>query len=61
MTLMARNWVTDPWCLNGWAGCRESYTRGHYCERDYQHKGRCKCICGATTTTTPPLVTEDVR
>jgi len=61
MTLIAKDWATDPWCLNGWDGCTESYTGGHYCEKNYQHNGRCICLCEATTTITPPLITEHTK
>jgi hypothetical protein len=42
-----------PYCLNGWGpgGC--IYTGGHYCDRLAGHAGRCRCVCGATTTRRP--------
>lgn len=49
------------WCLNGWgpperSPCPHSYTGGHYCGKDYQHKGRCVCAgCGSTTTLPAPI------
>ena len=58
--LTVRDWKTDPWCLNGWDGCTEWYTGGHYCQRDYQHKGRCVCVCKATTTRPAPDITGDL-
>ena len=54
--LTVRDWATDPWCLNGWDGCKENYTGGHMCTRDYQHLGRCVCICEATTTRPAPML-----
>lgn len=44
----------ERFCLGGWDGCKEIYTGGHRCEYMDGHKGRCKCICGATTTEKPP-------
>lgn len=41
--------MPDP-CPNGWPGCDDNYTHGHYCEKQRAHEGRCKCPCGATST-----------
>jgi hypothetical protein len=42
-----------PYCLNGWAGTKRKpgcdYTGGHGCDKLANHKGRCRCVCGATT------------
>ena len=40
-------------CPHGWAGCRENYTGGHLCDRDGDHKGQCRCVCGARTNVKP--------
>lgn len=45
------------YCLNGWKtpkGKAHTYTGGCYCDRENGHKGRCRCDCGSTSTTTPP-------
>lgn len=47
-----------PHCLNGWAGTKRkpacTYSGGHYCDKLRGHKGKCKCSCGATSSTKPP-------
>jgi hypothetical protein len=50
---MARLAKIEKGCSNGWGpgGC--SYTGGCYCDRPYGHTGRCRCVCGRTTTKRP--------
>ncbi len=49
---------TRPHCLNGWAGTNRrpscNYTGGHFCDKLRDHKGRCRCSCGSTSSTKPP-------
>lgn len=51
------NLPPGTWCLNGWKTAKGkycSYTGGCYCDRENGHSGRCRCVCGSTSSTTPP-------
>jgi hypothetical protein len=37
-------------CLYCWLGCSEVYTGIHACVRKEDHRGRHRCVCGATST-----------
>jgi hypothetical protein len=60
--------LADRWCLNAWAGnpfCEDGHPAAdgapHYCDRNYQHTGRCRCTCGSTTTIPAPVVADQGR
>jgi hypothetical protein len=44
-------------CMNGWAGTKKrpacNYTGGHYCDRERDHPGLCRCSCGARHKNNP--------
>ncbi len=50
-----------PHCPNGWDATKRkpscNYTGGHFCRLLRGHAGRCRCTCGATSTTDPRRAT----
>jgi hypothetical protein len=49
---------TRKHCTNGWKGTKRKpacdYTGGHGCNLLANHKGRCRCSCGAVTAVCRP-------
>lgn len=52
-----------PHCTHGWRGTRSrpacSYPGAHFCTRLANHRGRCRCVCGAMTLRKPEEQEEE--